>query len=187
MGSGGIRLSFSARGLQSSFLPRNFDGPRGRNSRPTCCAASVAGSHRTRRFVGRVVGGAYPLEEVAQETAWGDEESLRLQRPNLRWRFFRIQSPFSHHVTMVTVEGEDREGFCHSLGSACRESRRASWNKATLEAVQGRHYVRHLRQQRAPEVLRPPLETFADHAVYYSFHREELQGTALNRARPASE
>ena len=131
--------------------------------------------------------GTYPVEEFPQETAWGDEESLRLQRPNLRWRFFRIQSPFSHHVTMVTVEGEDREGFCHSLGSACRESRRASWNKATLEAVQGRHYVRHLRQQRAPEVLRPPLETFADHAVYYSFHREELQRTALNRARPASE
>jgi len=130
--------------------------------------------------------GAYPLEEFAQETAWGAEESLRLQRPNLRWRFFRIQSPFSHHVTMVTVEGEDREGFCHSIGSACRESRRASWNKATLEAVQGRHYVRHLRQQ-AAEVLRPPLETFADHAVYYSFHREELERTALKRARPASE
>jgi len=130
--------------------------------------------------------GAYPLVEFAQETAWGAEESLRLQRPNLRWRFFRIQSPFSHHVTMVTVEGEDREGFCHSIGSACRESRRASWNKATLEAVQGRHYVRHLRQQ-AAEVLRPPLETFADHAVYYSFHREELERTALKRARPASE
>ena len=36
---------------------------------------------------------------------------------------------------MVTVEGEDREGFCHSIGSACRETRRASWNKAALEAV----------------------------------------------------
>ncbi len=87
---------------------------------------------------------------------------------------------------MVTVEGEDREGWCHSIGSACRESRRASWYKATLEAVQGRHYVRHLRQQVA-QVLRPPLETFADHTVYYSFHREELERTALNRARPASE
>src|SRR5439155_3955080 len=130
--------------------------------------------------------GAYPLEEFPQEIAWAAEESLRLQRPNLRWRFFRIQSPFSHHVTMVTVEGEDREGFCHSIGSACRESRRASWNKATVEAVQGRHYVRRLRQQVA-EVLRPPLETFDDHAVYYSFHREELERTALNRADPASE
>jgi len=131
--------------------------------------------------------GGYPMEEFHQETAWGPEESLRLQRPNLRWRFFRVQSPFSHHVTMVTVEGEDREGFCHSVGSACRESRRASWNKASLEAFQGRHYVRHLRQQRTNEVLETPLQTFADHAVYYSFHREELEGTVLNRARPASE
>lgn len=131
--------------------------------------------------------GRYPAEEFHQETAWGAEESFRLQRPNLRWRFFRIGSPFSHHVTIVTVEGEDREGFCHSIGSACRESRRASWMKATVEAVQGRHYVRHLRQQRATEVLQPPLKTFADHAVYYSFHRDELERTALNRARPTSE
>jgi ribosomal protein S12 methylthiotransferase accessory factor len=131
--------------------------------------------------------GAYPVEEFGQETAWGANESIRLQRPNLRWRFFRIVSPFSDHVTMVTVEGEDWEGFCHSIGSACRESSRASWLKATLEAVQGRHYVRHLRQQRATEVLQPPLETFADHALYYSIHRDELDRTTLNRAFPASE
>jgi ribosomal protein S12 methylthiotransferase accessory factor len=130
--------------------------------------------------------GAYPVEEFNQEAAWGLEVLDRLQRPNLRWRFFRIKSPFSQHVTMVTVEGEDREGFCHSIGSACRTSRRASWIKATLEAVQGRHYVRHLRQQRGTGVLRRPLETFADHAVYYSFHRDELNRTMLNRARPAS-
>jgi thiazole/oxazole-forming peptide maturase SagD family component len=129
---------------------------------------------------------AYPVEEFSQDAAWGAEELHRLQRPNLRWRFFRVLSPFSHHVTMVTVEGEDREGFCHSIGSACRESHRASWIKATLEAVQGRHYVRHLRQQRGAEILRRPLETFADHAVYYSLHRDELNRTILNRARPAS-
>jgi hypothetical protein len=58
--------------------------------------------------------------------------------------------------------------------------------KATLEAVQGRHYVRHLRRQRGTEVLRRPLETFADHAVYYSLHPEELDRTALKRARRAS-
>src|SRR4051812_10608361 len=91
--------------------------------------------------------GKYAVEEFSQAAAWDAEESLRLERPNLRWRFYRIESPFSHHVTMVTVEGEDREGYCHSVGSACRESRRASWMKATLEAVQGRHYVRHLRRQ----------------------------------------
>jgi thiazole/oxazole-forming peptide maturase SagD family component len=127
--------------------------------------------------------GRYPVTEFGQEAAWGAEESLRLERPNLRWRFFGIHSPFSDHVTMVTVEGEDREGSCHSIGSACRESRRASWIKASLEAVQGRHYVRRLRQQRGAEDLEPPLQTFPDHAVYYSLHPEQLERTVLGRAR----
>jgi len=43
--------------------------------------------------------GRYPVEEFHRETAWATEESFRLQRPNLHWRFFRICSPFSHHVT----------------------------------------------------------------------------------------
>jgi len=54
-----------------------------------------------------------------------------------------------------------------------------------LEAVQGRHYARHLRQKRA-NAPRPPLETFADHAAYYSFHRQELLRTVLDRAGPAT-
>jgi hypothetical protein len=87
---------------------------------------------------------------------------------------------------MVTVEGEDREGFCHSIGSACRESRAASWIKATLEAVQGRYYVRHLLQRRASGELRRPLATFADHAIYYSLHQSELSRTPLNRALPGT-
>jgi thiazole/oxazole-forming peptide maturase SagD family component len=131
--------------------------------------------------------GRYPVEEVQPETAWAAEEALRLQRPNLHWRFFRIHSPFSDHVTLATVEGEDREGFCYSIGSACRESRCASWDKCTLEAVQGRHYVRHLRQQRATHALQPPLQTFEDHALYFSFHRVELERTVLNFARRTSE
>jgi ribosomal protein S12 methylthiotransferase accessory factor YcaO len=126
------------------------------------------------------------VEECPAESAWTAEQTLRLQRPNLRWRFFRIQSPFSHNITMVTLEGKDREGFCFSIGSACRESRNASWNKATLEAVQGRHYVRHLRSQTPAEPSRP-LTTFADHAIYYSYHPQELERTVLNVARPASE
>jgi len=129
--------------------------------------------------------GAYPLEEYPVESAWSAEQAVRLQRPNLRWRFFRIRSPIGNHITMVTLEGEDREGFCFSIGSACRESRRASWNKATLEAVQGRHYVRHLRSQSAAEPSRP-LTTFADHAVYYSFHPHELQRTILSSALATS-
>jgi thiazole/oxazole-forming peptide maturase SagD family component len=129
--------------------------------------------------------GKYPLEEFSREAVWDNDESLRLLRPNLRWRFLRIKSPFSRRVTMVTVEGEDSEGFCHSVGSACRESLRTSWQKATLEAVQGRHYVRHLRQKSA-HPPRLPLETFADHAAYYSFHRQELPRTVLDHASPAT-
>jgi hypothetical protein len=47
--------------------------------------------------------------------------------------------------------------------------------------------VRRLRRERATEALQWPLKTFADHAVYYSFHQEELQRTALSRARLPSE
>jgi len=130
--------------------------------------------------------GTYPVEEIDRHAAWGPEELARLHRPNLRWRFFRIQSPFSHHVTMVTVEGEDQEGFCHSIGSACRESRRASWIKSTLEAVQGRHYVRHLRQQRAADIRPPAMHIFADHALHYSLHPDELNRTILNQTRQAT-
>jgi thiazole/oxazole-forming peptide maturase SagD family component len=177
------------------LLPRPGCGHRFCPATSTGLAAGTAGQPVVMRALQEVIErdallgawwGAYPVEEFYQKAAWGAEESLRLQRPNLCWRFFRIQSPFSHHVTMVTVEGEDREGFCHSIGSACRETRRASWIKATLEAVQGRHYVRHLRQERATEILQRPLETFADHAIYYSLHRDELDRTLFNRARPAS-
>jgi thiazole/oxazole-forming peptide maturase SagD family component len=131
--------------------------------------------------------GRYPLREHPKEKTWSAEETHRLQRPNLRWRFFSIDSPFSNHVTMVTLEGEDREGFCFSIGSACRESRRASWSKATLEAVQGRHYVRRLREQYGNQFLQTPLRSFAEHAVYYTFHPEELQRTILHSAAAVSE
>ena len=176
------------------LLPRAGYGHRFCPATSTGLAAGTAGQPVVLRALQEVIErdallgawwGAYTLEEFGQEDAWNAEESLRLQRPNLHWRFFKIQSPFSHHVTMVTVEGEDREGFCHSVGSACRESRRTSWIKSTLEAVQGRHYVRHLRQQ-SLEILRPPLKTFADHALYYSFHRDELKRTAFHRARPGA-
>src|SRR5262245_7499672 len=57
----------------------------------------------------------------------GNEVARRLQRPNLRYRFYRIQTPFSSHATAVRLEGEDREGLCFSIGSACRETRIESW------------------------------------------------------------
>jgi thiazole/oxazole-forming peptide maturase SagD family component len=177
------------------LLPRPGCGHRFCPATSTGLAAGTAGQPVVLRALQEVIErdallgawwGVYPVEEFDQAAAWSIAESFRLTRPNLRWRFYRIQSPFSHHVTMVTVEGEDREGYCHSIGSACRESRRSSWIKATLEAVQGRFYVRHLRQQRADGVLRRPLETFADHAVYYSLNRDELDRTILGHTRPVS-
>jgi ribosomal protein S12 methylthiotransferase accessory factor YcaO len=129
--------------------------------------------------------GAYRLEEHDPDRVMAGlraDLADRLRRPNLRYRLYRAASPFAAHVTVVTLEGEDREGFCFSAGSACRESRAASWEKALLEAVQGRHYVRHLR---AGEVRPGPPADFAAHAVYYSLHPEELPRTPLHRAAGA--
>src|SRR5262249_412566 len=74
----------------------------------------------------------WPLAEVLQTMDRG--VAGRLLRPNLRYRCYRVVSPFSAHVTLVTLEGPDREGYCFSAGSACRETRAESWNKSLLEA-----------------------------------------------------
>jgi len=112
-----LLISFRARVAVIVFVPQ-LRQDRRRNGRSACCAASVQEVIERDALLG-AWWGAYPVDEFPQEAAWGARNPFRLQRPNLRWRFFRIQSPFSHHVTMVTVEGEDREGFCHSIGSAC--------------------------------------------------------------------
>jgi ribosomal protein S12 methylthiotransferase accessory factor YcaO len=129
----------------------------------------------------------YPLEEHDPGrvlAALGPSQAERLLRPNLRYRWYRIASPYSAHVTVVTLEGDDREGYCFSVGSACRETRTSSWDKAVLEAVQGRHYVRHLRGQRT--AIEVPAD-FADHALYHSLRPEELQRTVFRQARPSTE
>ncbi len=128
--------------------------------------------------------GSYPLEEWSEDevlSLLGPEISRRVRRPNLRYRGYRVESPFSAHVTIVTVEGEDREGFCFSAGSACRETRNQAWEKALLEAIHGRYYVRHLLSQPASSGW--PRD-FAGHALYYSRHPERLRETVLHR--PAS-
>src|SRR6185437_15109107 len=129
--------------------------------------------------------GSYVLEEHDPvRVLAGLPSSLpeRLLRPNLLYRCYRIASPFSSHVTIVTLEGEDHEGFCFSAGSACRETRAASWQKAFLEAVQGRHFVRYL-QARGEEHMEGEMPIdFAGHALYYSLHAEQLRTTVLNRA-----
>jgi ribosomal protein S12 methylthiotransferase accessory factor len=128
--------------------------------------------------------GPYPLEEWEPGHVLGSLDpsiSDRLLRPNLRYRFYRVESPYSAHVTIVTLEGEDWEGYCFSAGSACRETRPASWLKSLLEAVQGRHYVRQLKAQGMDPAAPSPPTSFAEHAVYYSLHPETLAETVLHR------
>jgi ribosomal protein S12 methylthiotransferase accessory factor len=128
--------------------------------------------------------GRYPLEEwdAAEVFALlGPKVRRRVHRPNLGYRFYRVGSPFSAHAAIVTVEGEDREGYCFSAGSACRETRRAAWDKALLEAIHGRYYVRHLKAQRRDTPIEEPAD-FAEHALYYSLRPERLTATVLHRA-----
>jgi ribosomal protein S12 methylthiotransferase accessory factor len=133
--------------------------------------------------------GSYAVEEWPAETVrgllgsgvWG-----RVDRPNLRYRFYRIRSPFSAHVTLVSQSGQDEEGWVFSTGSACRETRRASWQKALLEAIQGRHCVRRLLGQWEDEGRQPLTvpATFFEHALFYSLHPGRLAGTILEQAGP---
>ncbi len=131
--------------------------------------------------------GRYPVDEWSIDVIrdlLGPADWKRVDRPNLHYRFYQIRSPFSRHVTMVSVSGDDEEGWVFSVGSACRESRRESWKKALLEAVQGRHCVRRLLAKWI-EGGRKPLPvpgTFLEHALYYSIHRERLADTVLDRA-----
>lgn len=127
----------------------------------------------------------YPLEEWdAAEVLSALEASLppRFQRPHLRFRYYRADSPYSRHVTLVTVEGGDREGPVFAAGSACRETRALSWTKSILEAVQGVAYVRQLRRARPTLIGVDDLLDFSHHAAYYSAHPERLQKTVLRRA-----
>jgi ribosomal protein S12 methylthiotransferase accessory factor len=120
--------------------------------------------------------GAYPLVEMdAPPLAVMD----RLARRNLRYRWYRVVTPRAAHVTIVTLEGEDSEGYVFSIGSACRLDRHASLTKAALEAVQGRHYVRYLLSTTEP--VEVPA-SFAEHAAFYSRHPRRLADTCLHRA-----
>lgn len=130
----------------------------------------------------------YPLEghdASAVLTGLGAELVDRLVRPNLRYRCFRVRTPFSDHVTIASVEGDDRDGYCFAVGSACRETRSESWRKSLLEAIQGRHYVRYLKAKRVGHKMPIGLpRDFADHAVYYSMRPDELKRTVLHKPSP---
>jgi ribosomal protein S12 methylthiotransferase accessory factor len=131
--------------------------------------------------------GRYPVEEWPGEAVLalaGDSLWERLNRPNLTYRFYRIRTPYSSHVTMVSVSGVDTEGWVFCVSSACRETRRESWLKSLLEAVQGRHCVRRL-LARAVRDGPPPVEvptTFFEHALYYSLRRDRIRDTVLEHA-----
>jgi thiazole/oxazole-forming peptide maturase SagD family component len=131
--------------------------------------------------------GRYPLERWDAATVLdtlGSDTSARFERPNLRYRFHRIATPLSDHVTLVTLEGQERDGFCFSIGTACRETLASSFEKSLLEAVQGRHFVRHLRRLGRCSTPRP--RDFVEHALYYSERPERLDATALAATVPAT-
>lgn len=119
--------------------------------------------------------GSYALEE------WPETDLPAVRRPNRRYRYYRVRSPFSDHVTLVTVEGEDRDGRIFAAGSACRETLARSWEKSLLEAIQGFSYVRQLRAERGLAWV-DDLSDFAHHAAYYTAHPERLKETVLARA-----
>jgi ribosomal protein S12 methylthiotransferase accessory factor len=130
--------------------------------------------------------GRYSLDEISADhvlQTQTPEIRQSIQRPNLTYRCFHVATPFSDHVTMVTLAGDDRDGYCFSIGSSCRETRAASWEKSLLEAIHGRHYVRYLKGQVAAgdmRVGRKPM-SFAEHAVFYSLYPDMLRDTVLGK------
>lgn len=131
---------------------------------------------------GRYEWEEWPLEIVRD--LLGERIWQRVERPNLEYRFYRIGSPYSDHVTLISVSGIDREGWVFSVGSACRETIAQSWQKALLEAIQGRHCVRRLLGQWVEDGRRE-LEvptTFFEHALFYALNRQRLALTPLSRA-----
>src|SRR5262249_44640361 len=133
--------------------------------------------------------GRYPLEEWPADAVWrglGPDITERVVRPNLRYRFYRVATPHSIHVTLVTAEGEDRDGFRFTAGSACRETRRQSWEKALLEAVQGLHYVRFLKGESGPPAGQGTAgwTTFPAHATTSASHQDRCPRPACTPRHP---
>ena len=128
--------------------------------------------------------GEYALEEIDPEDAFqrlGEAARDAARRPHLTYRFFRVATPFAAHATLVTTMGEEREGAVFSTGSACRETRDASLNKALLEALQGRHYVRHQRARASGTDIDAQPADFAQHVLHYTLRPERLEATVFAR------
>ncbi len=130
--------------------------------------------------------GAYELEEHHPKSVLaclGAPIRERVSRPQLRYRFFRVNTPFSAHVTWTTVASDERAGFCFAIGSACRETREQSWSKSLLEALHGLAYVRHLRETGDLPAGGGPPASFQAHAAFYSARPEALWSTVFARPR----
>jgi thiazole/oxazole-forming peptide maturase SagD family component len=129
--------------------------------------------------------GEYPIKRYPANSIWlkhfTEEERLALQRPNLEYRFYQIDSPFTRHLCLVSLEGEDETGYIFAVGSACRETQQGSWKKAILEAIQDRSYVRYLKNRIPPTFFenRYSFRDFSHHALFYSYFPERLSETAL--------
>lgn len=131
--------------------------------------------------------GAYGLDELDPREVWtalGRGIEQRASRLNLSYRFLRVRSPFSDHVAVVTLVGEDREGLVISIGSACRETMAQALEKAVLEAVQGRHYVRVL-VSLGPGGDGLPGD-FSEHAAYFTRHPGRFAETRFGKPLPAA-
>lgn len=130
--------------------------------------------------------GAYELEELADNPLRHDAQLIaRVSRPNLSYRFYRVRSPHTDMVTLVSLSGEDLDGPLFSIGSACRESLAQSFEKSLLEAIQGRHFVRYLAKAGAQHSPDGAPHNFVQHATYYSQHPARLRDTVLENATRA--
>lgn len=168
-------------GSAPRFAPGISTGWSAHRDLPTAIERGLAEVIERDALVGACWGryGVYEWKEDVALAALPESLVARIQRANLRYRWYRVDSPYSQNVTMVTVSGEDQEGYCLSIGSACRNSIEASFDKALLEALQGRHYVRYLLStEPATEVP----TTFAQHAAYYSHHRDKQERWFLAQA-----
>ncbi len=133
--------------------------------------------------------GELPLEAIDPERVFaelGQEIAARALRPHLRYRFYRVRTPHAAHAILATTEGEEQGGWVLSTGSAVRETRRAALEKALLEALQGRHYVRHQRAIGATCAGEHPAD-FAEHVLYYTLHPDRLARTVLARPTAAED
>ncbi|MGE0713217.1 MAG: YcaO-like family protein [Planctomycetota bacterium] len=131
--------------------------------------------------------GSYPLERWPVERALAEAPPAaleRLLRPHLEVSCYRVESPYSRNLCVVTYQGPEREGLVFSAGAACRETLGAAFLKAAVEAVQGRSYVRWLLTRGVPPEPGRPRD-FSEHAVFFSRFPDALARTPFARARPA--